>query len=50
LTLCTGALDATCFLRLGRVFSSVITGNLALLGIAVGEKNAGWPPTAGWRS
>jgi uncharacterized membrane protein YoaK (UPF0700 family) len=39
LTLCTGALDAVCFLRLGRVFSSVITGNLALIGIAVGERN-----------
>ncbi len=39
LTLCTGALDAVCFLRLGKVFSSVITGNLALLGIAVGERN-----------
>ena len=41
LTLCTGALDAVCFLRLGKVFSSVITGNLALLGIAVGEKTGG---------
>jgi uncharacterized membrane protein YoaK (UPF0700 family) len=39
LTLCTGALDAVCFLRLGRVFSSVITGNLALIGIAAGERN-----------
>jgi uncharacterized membrane protein YoaK (UPF0700 family) len=37
LTLTTGALDAVTYLRLGKVFSSVITGNLALLGIAVGE-------------
>jgi uncharacterized membrane protein YoaK (UPF0700 family) len=47
LTLCTGALDAVCFLRLGRVFSSVITGNLALLGIAVGEKNGGLAANGG---
>jgi uncharacterized membrane protein YoaK (UPF0700 family) len=47
LTLCTGALDAVCFLRLGRVFSSVITGNLALLGIAVGEKNGGLAASGG---
>jgi uncharacterized membrane protein YoaK (UPF0700 family) len=46
LTLCTGALDAVCFLRLGRVFSSVITGNLALLGI-VGEKNGGLAANGG---
>jgi uncharacterized membrane protein YoaK (UPF0700 family) len=47
LTLCTGALDAVCFLRLGRVFSSVITGNLALIGIAVGEKNGGLAANGG---
>ena len=47
LTLCTGALDAVCFLRLGKVFSSVITGNLALLGIAVGEKNGGLAANGG---
>jgi uncharacterized membrane protein YoaK (UPF0700 family) len=34
LTLTTGALDAVSYLRLGKVFSSVITGNLALLGVA----------------
>jgi uncharacterized membrane protein YoaK (UPF0700 family) len=40
LTLSTGALDAATFLRLGKVFSSVITGNLALLGVATGEQDA----------
>jgi uncharacterized membrane protein YoaK (UPF0700 family) len=40
LTLGTGALDAVTFLRLGKVFSSVITGNLALLGIAAGQQDA----------
>ena len=39
LTFGTGALDAVTFLRLGKVFSSVITGNLALLGVAVGQHN-----------
>ena len=34
LTLTTGAVDASCFLHLGNVFSSVITGNLILLGVA----------------
>jgi uncharacterized membrane protein YoaK (UPF0700 family) len=32
LTLTTGAVDATCFLHLGHVFGSVITGNLVLIG------------------
>jgi uncharacterized membrane protein YoaK (UPF0700 family) len=40
LTLGTGALDAVTFLRLGKVFSSVITGNLALLGVAAGQQDA----------
>jgi len=40
LALTTGALDAVSYLRLGRVFSSVITGNLALLGIATGQHHA----------
>jgi uncharacterized membrane protein YoaK (UPF0700 family) len=39
LTLTTGALDAVSYLRLGKVFSSVITGNLALLGIAVSQRH-----------
>lgn len=38
LTLTTGAVDAATFLRLGHVFSSVITGNLVLLGIAAGQR------------
>jgi uncharacterized membrane protein YoaK (UPF0700 family) len=41
LTLTTGAMDAVTFVRLGNVFSSVITGNLALLGVAVGERHGG---------
>jgi uncharacterized membrane protein YoaK (UPF0700 family) len=36
LTATTGAVDAASFLALGNVFSSVITGNLVLLGIAAG--------------
>jgi uncharacterized membrane protein YoaK (UPF0700 family) len=40
LTLGTGAIDAATFLRLGKVFSSVITGNLVLLGIAAGTHRA----------
>jgi uncharacterized membrane protein YoaK (UPF0700 family) len=40
LTLTTGAVDAASFLALGQVFSSVITGNLVLLGIAAGTSRA----------
>ena len=36
LTLTTGAVDAASFLALGTVFSSVITGNMVLLGVAAG--------------
>jgi uncharacterized membrane protein YoaK (UPF0700 family) len=36
LTVTTGGVDATAFLHLGHVFSSVITGTLVLLGIAAG--------------
>lgn len=39
LTLTAGAVDAVTFVRLGNVFSSVITGNLALLGIAAGRRD-----------
>jgi uncharacterized membrane protein YoaK (UPF0700 family) len=39
LALTTGATDAITFLRLGSVFSSVITGNLALLGVAAGRQD-----------
>jgi Protein of unknown function (DUF1275) len=38
--LTAGAVDALSYLRLGKVFSSVITGNLALLGISAGQQNA----------
>lgn len=38
LALTTGAVDAVTFVRLGKVFSSVVTGNLALLGIAAGQR------------
>ncbi len=37
LTLPTGAVDAACFLHLGHVFSSVVTGTMVLLGIAAGS-------------
>jgi uncharacterized membrane protein YoaK (UPF0700 family) len=37
LTLTTGATDAVTYLRLGNVFSSVITGNLTLLGVAASQ-------------
>jgi uncharacterized membrane protein YoaK (UPF0700 family) len=36
LTLTTGAVDATSFLVLGNVFSSVVTGDMVLLGAAAG--------------
>lgn len=36
LTLATGAVDATSFLALGNVFSSVVTGDMVLLGAAAG--------------
>lgn len=39
LALTSGAVDAVTFVRLGNVFSSVITGNLALLGLAAGERH-----------
>ncbi|MEU3187890.1 YoaK family protein [Streptomyces sp. NPDC006923] len=39
LTLVTGAVDAISFMALGGVFTSVMTANLALLGLAVGSDN-----------
>ena len=39
LTLTTGAVDASCFLHLGNVFSSVVTGNLVLLGVAAATQS-----------
>lgn len=47
LALTTGAVDAATYLRLGKVFSSVITGNMALLGISAGQRNAGLAVNAG---
>jgi uncharacterized membrane protein YoaK (UPF0700 family) len=40
LTFLTGAADATGFLALGGAFSSVMTGNMVLLGLAVGHTEA----------
>lgn len=40
LTLTTGAVDASSFLHLGNVFSSVITGNLILLGVAAATRSS----------
>ena len=40
LALTSGAVDAVTFLRLGNVFSSVLTGNLVLLGVAAGQRHA----------
>jgi len=40
LALTSGAVDAVTFLRLGNVFSSVLTGNLVLLGVALGQRHA----------
>src|SRR5262249_42978557 len=37
LTLVTGATDAVAFTRLGGTFTSVMTGNLVLLGVSVGR-------------
>lgn len=47
LALTTGAMDAVSYLRLGKVFSSVITGNLALLGVSAGQQNGGLALPAG---
>ena len=47
LTVTTGALDVVSYLRLGKVFSSVITGNLVLLGVAVGQQAAALALNAG---
>jgi uncharacterized membrane protein YoaK (UPF0700 family) len=42
LTLTTGALDVVSYLRLGKVFSSVISGDLALLGVARASTTPCW--------
>lgn len=40
LTVATGSLDAIAFLALGHVFVSVITGNLVLVGVGLGDHEA----------
>jgi uncharacterized membrane protein YoaK (UPF0700 family) len=47
LALTTGSVDAVSYLRLGKVFSSVITGNLALLGVSAGLRETGLAVSAG---
>lgn len=47
LALTTGTVDAVTFVRLGKVFSSVITGNLALLGVAAGRQDTALAENAG---
>lgn len=47
LALTTGSVDVVSYLRLGKVFSSVITGNLALLGVSAGQRNTGLAINAG---
>ena len=37
LTLLTGVTDATTFLKLGNVFTSVMTGNMVLMGLSIGR-------------
>ncbi|HUN35449.1 MAG TPA: YoaK family protein [Trebonia sp.] len=39
LALTTGAVNAVAFLRLGKVFASVMTGNLALFGVAAAQRD-----------
>jgi uncharacterized membrane protein YoaK (UPF0700 family) len=47
LAVTSGAVDAVTFVRLGSVFSSVITGNLALLGLAAGERHGALATSSG---
>jgi uncharacterized membrane protein YoaK (UPF0700 family) len=47
LTVTTGVADATAFVAVGNVFSSVMTGNFVLLGIAVGSQGAALATSAG---
>jgi uncharacterized membrane protein YoaK (UPF0700 family) len=47
LSVCTGALDALAFVRLGNVFASVMTGNMVLLGVSVGRRDAALAVHAG---
>ena len=47
LTLGTGAMDVVSFTRLGGVFSSVMTGNLVVLGLAAARRSAAVPVSLG---
>jgi hypothetical protein len=47
LTFTSGAIDITCYLALGKVFASVMTGNMVLLGLAAGTSNATLASSAG---
>lgn len=47
LTITTGVADAVCFLHLGHVFGSVITGNLVLIGVSAGTRIAALAEHAG---
>ena len=47
LTLVTGCADATGFLALGNAFSSVMTGNMVLLGLSAGTADASLAITSG---
>ena len=47
LALTTGAVNAVTFLRLGKVFASVMTGNLALFGVATAQRDGGFAINAG---
>jgi hypothetical protein len=41
LAVAAGAMDGTCFTRLGQVFAGLKTGNLTLLGLAAANRSAG---------
>ena len=47
LTVTTGSVDAACFMHLGHVFCSVVTGTLVLLGVAAGTHDAALAESAG---
>ena len=47
LTVASGATDATGFARLGGVFTSVMTGNMVLLGVSAGRRDASLAAHAG---
>ena len=47
LTVTTGAVDAACFMHLGHVFCSVVTGTLVLLGVAAGTHDGSLAESCG---